>query len=365
MTKRAVAILVAAGLLFAMVDAVLLAHAFLGFTLPIPALSGQPVPPYPKAICAVGVIESDQASGENVNIIPEVAGTVVATFVKEGDTVHAGQPLFALDDSVQRAATDQLRLQVEAGQAALDKLKAGPRAEAVAVDAAQLDQARANLKTLVDQRRKLLRSTALDPRSVSRDQLDQAADAAAAGKAAVEVAQRQLDLTRAGASSYDIQSQEAQQAALERAYDAGKAQLDKYMIRASSDGVVLAMNAPKGGLVSPFGAYDSYSEANRPAAVLGPGAAALAVRSYVDGAELSRLPQKGRLTATMMVRGLDVKIPLEFVRIQPYVNASQLLSDASKDHAHSRALPVIFRFRPDPAVKLYPGQLVDVYIRQD
>jgi HlyD family secretion protein len=365
MTKWGVTILVAAGLLFASVDAVLLAHAFFGFTLPTLAPSGQPVAPYPKAIYAVGVIESDQASGENVNIIPEVAGTVVATFVKEGDAVHAGQPLFALDDSVQRASTDQLRLQAEAGQAALDKLKAGPRAEAVAVEAAQLAQVRANLKTLVDQRRKLERSAALDPRSVSGDQLDQAADAVAAGKAAVDVAQRQLDLTRAGASPYDLHNQAAQQAGLVSAYQAGQAQLDKYTIRASSDGVVLVLNAPKGGFVSPFGAYDSYSEANRPAAVLGPGAPALAVRSYVDGAALGRLPHKGRLAATMLVRGLDLKIPLEFVRIQPYVNSNQLLSDASKDHAGLRALPVIFRFRPDPQVKLYPGQLVDVYIRQD
>jgi HlyD family secretion protein len=365
MTRRGLAILVTAGLVFALIDAALVAHVFLGLALPSFATSPRPTPPYPKAIFADGVIESDQANGENVNVIPEVAGTVVATFVKEGDAVHAGQPLFALDDSVQRAATDQLRLQAEAGQVALDKLKAGPRPEAVAVEAAQLAQARANLKTLADQRRKLARSAALDPRSVSRDQLDQAADAVAAGQAAIDVAQRQLDLTKAGAWSYDLKSQAAQQAALVSAYQAGKAQLDKYTIRASSDGVVLIMNAPKGGFVSPFGTYDSYAEANRPAAVLGPGGAALAVRSYVDAAALSRLPRKGRLTATMMVRGVDVRIPLEFVRIQPYVNASQLLSDAHKDRTGLRALPVIFRFHPDPRVKLYPGQLVDVYIRED
>jgi len=53
---------------------------------------------------------------------------VVATYVHDGDTVRAGQSLFAIDDSVQRATTEQERLQAQGALALLSELKAEPRA---------------------------------------------------------------------------------------------------------------------------------------------------------------------------------------------------------------------------------------------
>ena len=37
--------------------------------------------PYPKGIYAEGIVESDQASGANINVYPEVAGTVVGIII--------------------------------------------------------------------------------------------------------------------------------------------------------------------------------------------------------------------------------------------------------------------------------------------
>ena len=180
----------------------------------------QPVSnPYAQAIFANGIIESDQPSGENVNVFPEVSGKVVQTFVREGQAVRAGQPLFAIDDSVQRAAAEQQRLLAQGALAPLNELKAEPRRETLAVAMANVDEARANLKTLADQRDKLLKSVALDPLSVSRNTLDSAVDATKAAQAALDVAQRQLNLTKAGAWVYDIQNQAAQYAAASHAYD--------------------------------------------------------------------------------------------------------------------------------------------------
>ena len=48
----------------------------------------------------MGILESDQASGENINVSPEVSGPVTAILVKEGDHVRAGQALFTIDESV-------------------------------------------------------------------------------------------------------------------------------------------------------------------------------------------------------------------------------------------------------------------------
>ena len=89
--------------------------------------------PYDSAIYANGIIESDQSSGENINIFPEVSGSITKVLAHEGQQVTAGTPLFTIDDSVQRATTEQLRLQSEAALALLDELKAQPRPETLAI----------------------------------------------------------------------------------------------------------------------------------------------------------------------------------------------------------------------------------------
>jgi HlyD family secretion protein len=320
--------------------------------------------PYAHAIYAEGIVESDQTSGENINILPEVSGRITAVLAQEGQAVHAGQPLFTLDDTVQRGVAEQARAQSQAALALLEELKAEPRRETLAVADAQLEQARANAKTLEDERDKLKASFAIDPRSVSRQALDAAVDGADAGRAAVELAARQLSLVKAGAWTYDVRSQEAQYQSLSGASESAKALLDKYVVRAPSDGVVLAINASNGAFASSQGVYDSYTQQYEPAAVLGSSRGALAVRVYVDEVLLSRLPNDGKMRAELVVRGSGVHQALDFVRIQPYVTPKVELSDQRQERVDLRVLPVIFRIRPDAGVRLYPGQLVDVYISE-
>ncbi len=64
----------------------------------------------------------------------------------------------------------------------------------------------------------------------------------------------------------------------------------------------------------------------------------------------------------MFVRGTDVKVPLSFVRIQPYISPKIELSDAREERVDLRVLPIIFRFEKPKDLNLYPGQLVDVYV---
>ena len=81
--------------------------------------------PYDSAIYANGIIESDQSSGSNINIYPEVSGPITQVFVHEGQQVSAGAPLLTIDDSVQRATTEQLRLQAEACPRAAERTQGG------------------------------------------------------------------------------------------------------------------------------------------------------------------------------------------------------------------------------------------------
>jgi len=216
--------------------------------------------PYATAIYANGIIESDQPGGSNINIYPDVSGRVIEVMAREGQAVKAGTALMTIDDSVQKATTEQLRLQAEAAQALLQELVAEPRRETLAIAKSQVDQADANVKVARDQDDKRRASYAIDPRSISKDVLDTADDALRQAVSSLAVARRQFELTKAGAWSFDVVNQRKQAEALQQAYKAAQALLQKYTLRAQADGVVLAVNTASGSYVSSQGSYDAYTQ---------------------------------------------------------------------------------------------------------
>lgn len=254
--------------------------------------------PFDSAIFANGMIESDLPSGENINIFPEVFGPVTRVFVQEGQPVTAGAPLFAIEDSAQRANTEL---------------------------------AAANLKVARDQYDKRLAAHDMDPKSVSKDVLDTAEDTVIQAAAALKAA---------------------------------KALLQYYSVKAPIDGVVLAVNATVGGYVSSQGNYDTYTGLFDPLVVMSGPQEYMDVRCYVDEILVSRLPSHWHIQAQMQITGTDIKVPLEFVRVQPYISPKIELSNQRQEKVDLRVLPVIFRFEKKDA-PVYPGQLVDVFIGQE
>jgi HlyD family secretion protein len=320
--------------------------------------------PYPEGIYAEGIVESAQSSGENINIYPEVAGTVKQIFVNEGQTVQQGAPLLLIDDSIQRATAEQQRSQAQAAHAMLEELRAEPRKETLDVTVAQVQAAQANLKTATDELDKQQAAYAIDPRSISKDALDGAINAKAVAETNLEVARRQYALTRAGAWIYDINNQERQYTALEKAYAASSALLSKYTLRAPHDGVVLSINTVAGAYVSSQGAYDTYTQAADPVLVLSSSNEHLNLRCYVDEILVPRLPSPSKIKAHMFIRGTKTEMPLTFDRIQPFVSPKIELSDQRQERVDVRVLPIIFRVEGPKNASLYPGELVDVYIGQ-
>ncbi|SDY56749.1 HlyD family secretion protein [Collimonas sp. OK242] len=320
--------------------------------------------PYESAIYSNGIIESSQIAGQNINIFPEVAGAVSQVLVHEGQQVSAGTPLLAIDATVQKASTEQLRLQSEAALSLLQELKAQPRRETLAITKAQVDQAQANLKAARDQYDKRRAAFEMDPKSVSKDVVDTAMDAVGQAATSLEVANRQYALTKAGSWSYDVANQQKQYEAANQAYLAASALLQKYVIKAQADGVVLTVNAAPGSYVSALGSYDSYTQGNNPLLIMGTPQDYLAVRCYIDEILVARLPAAAHIRAQMSIRGTDLKVPLEFVRVQPYVSPKIELSNQRQEKVDLRVLPVIFRFPKKGLDMVYPGQQVDVYIGQ-
>jgi HlyD family secretion protein len=331
---------------------------------PLPPVFSPASNPYPKGIYATGITESYQSHGENINIYPEVSGTITQILVAEGKTVRQGTPLLIMDDSVQKAIVEQQKSQAEAALALLEELKAQPRKENLEIAKAQVELASASLKSSQDQLDKQTKSYVLDPRSVSKDALDNATNTVKVAKANLDVVQKQYELTKAGAWIYEIRNQENQYNALSKAFMASSALLAKYIIRAAVDGVILRINAAVGSYISSQGTYGTYTQGFDPILVMGRSQSYLGVRCYIDEILIPRLPQALQMKAQMFVRGTTVSIPLEFVQVQPYVTPKIELSNQRAERVDTRVLPVIFRFKTPEKSNIYPGQLVDVYIGQ-
>jgi HlyD family secretion protein len=99
-----------------------------------------------------------------------------------------------------------------------------------------------------------------------------------------------------------------------------------------------------------------------PVLVLGSPHTNLNVRCYVDEILVPRIPDISKMKAQMSVRGSAVKIPLTYVRMQPFVSPKIELSDQRLERVDVRVLPIIFRIEIPKGMNLYPGLLVDVYI---
>lgn len=336
---------------------------YFGITKPaLPPVFNPASDPYVSGIYAEGIVESAQSSGENISLYPEVAGTVTEILVAEGEEVRKGTPLLLIDDSIQRATTLQQKSAAEAAHAMLEELRAQPRKENLDVAEAQVAAARAALKTAKDQLEKQQAAYEIDPRSISKDALDSAANAEATAQANLEVAQRQRDLIKAGAWIFDIRNQERQYSALEKSYRASSALLSKYTLRAPADGIVLSINTIVGAYVSPQGAYQAYTQGMSPVLVLGTPQTNLHVRCYVDEILVPRLPPPSKIKAQMSIRGSNVRVPIDYVRVQPFVSPKIQLSDQRQERVDVRVLPIIFKVEKPKDVNLYPGELVDVYI---
>ena len=269
--------------------------------------------PYAKGIYAEGMVEAYQNSGVNINIFPNISGTIVDIPVREGQWVRKGTVLIRFDDSVQKAAVENSK--------------------------AQIAYARAQLKNVHDELAKDEASYRLDAKSISTYTLDDARNA-------VTVAARNLEVNVT-------------------TYNSAMALLAWYTIRAPADGRVLAIQAAVGSyVVTSQGTYDTYTQGFDPIIVIGPSDDYVGVRCYIDEILIHRLKLGPHMQARMLIRGTNIGVPLQYVRVQPYVSPKIELSDARQERVDVRVLPVIFKFARQKDLPVYPGLLVDVYVAE-
>jgi RND family efflux transporter MFP subunit len=280
-------------------------------TEPMPTpISEPPRSPYEQTVAASGIIE---AVNENVRIAPPVAGLITKMFVAVGDQVAEQAPLFQLDDR-------DLRAQLLTREAAIPPLQA------------QIDEQRYRIGDLDTQLQRL--KSVHDQRAVSEDDLKRT-------WYALEMAKRSLQ--RFDANLKQAIAQRDEVAIL----------LDRLTVRAPRNGTILQVNVRAGEYATPG--------SSEPLILLGE-IQRLQIRADVDEVNAPLVaPQAAGVASLKSVAG--TKIPLTFVRIEPYVVPKKSLTGENTERVDTRVLQIIYRF-DRPPFPVYAGQQVDVFIER-
>lgn len=277
----------------------------------LPPVAEPPRALFANGIGARGLIESID---ENVRIAPAVPGLVQAVHVQVGKVVAEGDPLIELDQRDARAF-------------------AAVQESAVAAVRAQILEAEVTLADRKDQWNRIEKLSV--ERVASVDEKQRAFFGVRAAESRLTSLQAQMDNTKALA---------------ERA----RVQLDLLTIRAPRAGRVLQVNIRAGEFAS--------AEGRDPLILMGKDDT-LQLRVDVDENNASQVREGAAAEASPKGLG-DRRIPLRFVRIDPYIVPKRSLSGDSMERVDTRVLQIIYQF-DRPAFPVYVGQQMDVFIKAE
>lgn len=267
--------------------------------------------PYTDSIGARGIVE---AVNENVVVAPILPGLIMDIYVKVGDRVQKGDPLFRQD-------TRDAEAKVSAQQAQVALLEAQVKEAEVKIEDKKDDLSRAD---------RLLAQRVISEDVQKRKYFDLQAAESALGSARANLLLARAQLTQADVN------------------------LDLLTVRAPRDGEILRQNMHEGEYagVSP-------TDPNAPSLLLGE-TDQLQLRADVDEDSASRVIAGA--PAVAYIKGMRSNpIPLRFVRIEPYITVKKSLTGDSTERVDTRVLQVIYQF-DKTKVPVYVGQQMDVFI---
>jgi hypothetical protein len=128
--------------------------------------------------------------------------------------------------------------------------------------------------------------------------------------------------------------------------------IDRLSTRAPIAGVILQKKVR-------LGQYAQCGPLSEPLMILG-SVSPLHVRADVDEHDAWRVREGAPAVASPRGNG-SLRIPLQFVRFEPYVIPKKSLTGDSTERVDTRVLQVIYRVQ-DQSAPLYVGQQMDVYI---
>lgn len=305
--------------------------------------------PFALTLSACGGSEapawSGYAEGDPVYVASPVAGRLGKLAVRGGDAVSAGQPLFQLDDSLERAAGAEAEARARSAAAQARNTEKGRRREELAILEAQLEQARTQVELA---RAELQRQQQLLAQGfVQRARVDDAT-------LALQQAQARRSEVEASLRSGRLPAREDERAsaqALASAASQARAQADWRLQQ-------MAQSAPTAGQV-----IDTYREpgewvpAGSPVLALLP-AEGRKLRFFVPQAQLASVPVGAAVRVSCDGCGEPIAARVSYVSPKPEYTPPVIYSGTQR-----AKLVVMIEARPvraEDARRLQPGQPVDV-----
>ncbi len=313
-----------------------------------------PRSPFTSTIAATGTVEPQM---ENIRIGSARAGVVLEVFVGDnrvGQPVSAGDPLFRVDDRQLVAELAVHEAGLTAARAELKRLEAMPRPEELPAAEQHVVAAQARLKQAEDRHDRAIRL--IERAAIPEQELIEAREAQAVVAADLRAAEASLALLRAGAWEPDRLIAAARIAEVEAQIGLTRTEIERCLVRAPVAGEVLQVNVRPGEFVA--------TPPASPLVVLG-AEGSPNIRVDINEYDIPRFNPTA--SAVAIVRGGHSRIPLQFIRIEPYVVPKQDLSGNNTERVDTRVLKAIYRVdnqtgdHAGPAA-LYSGQQVDVFI---
>jgi HlyD family secretion protein len=322
--------------------------------------------PYQNAITGAGIVEPID---ESVNVAPYASGKVIQIFVKEGQRVPKGHPLFQLDTDLLNAQIKKVQAdlsaaqaRLKAAQARLHRLDMEPRGVSLPPLKARMKTATAMLRQQKDKLARL--ENVADGRAISQQELVQQRLLVEEAEAKLLEAQSTLAEKEAGAWQPELDEAQAQVQEQRALIESLKAQLKELnvqlaqsTVKAPKAGTVLQVNARVGETLQ---LMQMSGKSSTPAVLLGD-VKELQVRVDIDEVLASQV--KAGMHAKAFIKGNSkLGFPLTFERIEPFMVPKTSLTGGTAERNDVRVLQVIYRFTPPADFSVYPGQQVDVYL---
>ena len=286
------------------------------------------------------------AEGDFVKVGPTGPGQLAAVFVARGDEVAAGTPLFAQDDTQERAAHDQAQLQLSQLEQQLANLQAAGKPTEIEQAQANLAEAAAATRAEADFRRSETLAAA-HPGAISTQTTDQTRADYLSAKAKVQAAQAALAQARAPIGRpREIDAQTASVAAARAALAETQWRLDQRHVAAPAAGRVadvisfageaLAAGAPVVSILPPENIF---------------------VRFFVPEGALASLHRGDGVALRCDACPPDLSGTISFISPQAEYTPPVIYSEASRSKL---VYLVEARLRPEQARLLNPGEPVVV-----
>jgi HlyD family secretion protein len=286
------------------------------------------------------------AEGEYIRVAAPFAGNLDSLSVKRGDGVAANAPLFALEQENERAAREEARSRVRRAQSLLENLRKGKRPDEIAAIRAQLAQAEAALalSTADYQRQEQL----VAAKFISPARLDEARAAQQRDRARVAELGAQLKVAQLAGRADEIAAAEAE---VKTAED--------QLAQAEWKVAQKSQRAPRSALVADtLYAQGEWVPAGMPVVSLLP-PENIKVKFFIPE------PLLGALTIGQPVQvhcdgcAAPLSARISFIAPQAEYTAPLIYS---KENRATLVFMIEARTSPDTALKLHPGQPVEVRV---